>query len=73
MILRLILLAIMATAVLSLMYFVGQRYPGFRLGRLPGDIYVERGKTTIVFPFMSMIVFSLLVTIGFNLLRFFKR
>lgn len=37
------------------------------LGRLPGDIYVERGRWTFYFPLATSIVVSLLLTVLFSL------
>lgn len=47
---------------------IAPRVPGLnRLGRLPGDIFIERGSTTIFIPLVSSIVVSLLLTILLNL------
>jgi hypothetical protein len=44
------------------------------LGRLPGDIRIERENFTCVFPLATSILLSILLTIGLNLLvRFLKR
>jgi len=40
------------------------------LGRLPGDIFVQKGNTTFVFPIMTCILISLLLTL---LAWFFRR
>ena len=46
------------------------RIPGLdRLGRLPGDIVVERGPLTIFVPFVTSIVVSVLLTILLNVAR----
>jgi hypothetical protein len=37
------------------------------LGRLPGDIYVERGSWTFYFPLATCLVVSLLLTLLFSL------
>ena len=41
------------------------------IGRLPGDIRVERDNFRFYFPFMTMIVFSLLLTLILNLIKKF--
>ncbi len=47
---------------------------GFPLGRLPGDIRIERGNGTFYFPLASSILISVLLTILLNLiLRFWKK
>ncbi|HEY5462755.1 MAG TPA: DUF2905 domain-containing protein [Hanamia sp.] len=40
------------------------------IGRLPGDIRIEKGNFRFYFPLATMIVFSILVTI---LIQIFKR
>lgn len=56
-------------AVGLLLHFVPGAFKWF--GRLPGDIYIERGQTKIFFPITSMIVISLVLTLIVNL--FFRR
>lgn len=41
----------------------------FGLGRLPGDIYVQRGNFTFYFPVVTGIILSILLTIILNLFR----
>jgi hypothetical protein len=36
---------------------------GIGLGRLPGDIVVQRGNTTFYFPFMTCIVVSVVLSL----------
>jgi hypothetical protein len=43
---------------------------GLPLGRLPGDIVVQRGRGTFYFPVVTSIVVSVLLTL---LLSFFRR
>lgn len=40
----------------------------FPFGRLPGDIYVQKGNFTFYFPLLSSILLSLILTIILNLL-----
>ncbi len=42
------------------------RIPG--LGRLPGDIFVQRGNFTFYFPVVTMIIVSIVLTLLLNLL-----
>lgn len=60
-------------AVVGLLVMFAERYPAFRFGRLPGDIMIERGDSKIYIPITSMLLFSLMVSVGFALLRVFKR
>ena len=41
------------------------------IGRLPGDIRVEKENFRLYFPITTMILFSILLTIAFRLLRKF--
>ena len=38
------------------------------LGRLPGDILIQRGNFTCAFPLVTMIVLSILLTIILNII-----
>jgi hypothetical protein len=55
----------------GLLLIVGPRIPF--LGRLPGDILVQRDGVTFFLPLATMIVLSVLLTIVINLAgRFFR-
>ena len=41
------------------------------LGRLPGDIVIERESTTIYIPLTSAILVSVVLSVGLSLLRHF--
>lgn len=41
------------------------KFPGLRIGRLPGDIYVERGNWRFYFPLVTSILLSLILTVVF--------
>ena len=57
-------------AVLGLVLWVGANLPGFgRLGRLPGDIYVERGNFNFYFPLTSAIIVSVALSLIIAWLR----
>jgi hypothetical protein len=38
------------------------------LGRLPGDIYIQRGNWTFYFPVVTCIILSIILTLLFSLL-----
>jgi hypothetical protein len=63
---RLILLVGLAIAVVGLILMVAGRVPF--LGRLPGDIYVQRGNGSFYFPIVTCILISVIATIVLNLL-----
>jgi hypothetical protein len=55
--------------VLGALLFFGGKIPG--IGRLPGDIFVQRGNFTFYFPLMTAILLSIILTVVLNL--FFRR
>lgn len=42
---------------------LADRVPGLRLGRLPGDISIQRGSFRLYFPLATSIVLSLLLSL----------
>jgi hypothetical protein len=42
------------------------------LGRLPGDIVIERENVRVYFPVVTMIIISVLLSILFSVGRFFR-
>jgi hypothetical protein len=46
---------------------------GIGIGRLPGDIQIERGNTRFYFPIVSCLVLSAALSLVLWLLRFFMR
>jgi hypothetical protein len=48
-------------------YFLGDKLHW--VGRLPGDIRIQRGNFRFYFPFTTLLLASVLVTIVINLLR----
>ncbi|WP_036371041.1 DUF2905 family protein [Neomoorella thermoacetica] len=40
----------------------------FSIGRLPGDIYIQRGNFTFYFPLVTSLLLSLILTVILNLL-----
>ena len=41
------------------------------IGRLPGDIRIEKGNFRFYFPIVTMILFSLLITLIINIIKKF--
>lgn len=66
---RFLLAAGLVVAAIGLLLIVAPQIPGLdRLGRFPGDIFVQRGNTTIFIPVVSSIVVSVLLTLVLNLI-----
>jgi hypothetical protein len=63
---KLLILGGLALAGLGLLLLVAGRIP--LLGRLPGDVYVQRGNFTFYFPLVTSILLSVLLTLLLNVL-----
>jgi hypothetical protein len=61
---RMLLLAGALLALAGVVLIVAERFPGLRIGRLPGDISVERERFRLYFPLGTSIVVSLLLTLA---------
>jgi hypothetical protein len=64
---RLLIVAGLALAALGLVLSLGGRIPG--LGRLPGDIVIERGGFRLYLPLATSLLLSLVLTAVLWLLR----
>jgi hypothetical protein len=66
---RVLIVAGVVLAVVGLALVYGGRVPFFSsLGRLPGDLIIRRGGTTIYLPIVTSILLSLVLTIVFSLI-----
>lgn len=59
---KLLLVAGLSLAALGLLLLVADRFPGLRIGRLPGDVSVERGNFRLYFPLATSILLSIVVS-----------
>ncbi len=50
-------------AVIGLGLLLAERFPWLRIGRLPGDIRVERGNFRFYFPLATSILVSVVLTL----------
>ena len=62
-----ILFGVIVVVVGLIIYFFGDKLNW--IGRLPGDIRVEKESSRFYFPITTMILFSVLLTVIVNLLR----
>lgn len=62
---RLLIFAGLAIAALGVLLALGGRIP--YLGRLPGDIFVQRGQSNFYFPIVTCILISVVLTLLLNL------
>jgi hypothetical protein len=63
---KLLILSGLLLAAFGLLLLAAGRVP--LLGRLPGDIFVQRGNFTFYFPLITSILLSVLLTLVLNLL-----
>jgi hypothetical protein len=59
---RILLLTGALLAVLGLVLLASERLPWLRLGRLPGDLRIERGNFRFYFPLATSIALSLILS-----------
>jgi hypothetical protein len=52
-------------ALVGVLLVVAERFPGLRIGRLPGDIAVERERWRFYFPLGTSILLSVVLTLLF--------
>lgn len=65
---RFLVAAGLVLAAIGLIFLIAPHVPGLdRFGRLPGDIFVHRGNTTIFIPIVTSILLSVALTIILNL------
>jgi hypothetical protein len=50
-------------ALLGVILLVADRLPGLRIGRLPGDISVQRDRWSFYFPLGTSIIVSVVLTL----------
>ncbi len=52
-------------AAVGVLLVLAERFPGLRIGRLPGDIAVERDRFRFYFPLGTSILLSIVVSLLF--------
>jgi len=67
---RFLLLVSAGLAVVGLLFLVGPKLPGASwIGRLPGDIYIERPNLKIYLPLGTSLVLSIVLSVLLYFLR----
>jgi len=56
----------------GILFFVGLLMQFVKIGRLPGDILIQKGNTTFYFPITTSILISILLSLIFLLFGKFK-
>ena len=70
---RTLVIAGLALAALGGLLWLGRGLPWLRLGRLPGDIAVQRDGFGFFFPITTMLLLSALLTFVFWIVGMFRR
>jgi hypothetical protein len=68
---RLLIVAGIVLAGVGLLVVLAPNIPV--LGRLPGDIHIDRGNVKVFIPFGTMILISIVLTVLLNVFGFFGR
>lgn len=58
--------------IVGLLWMMGEKLLPFRLGRLPGDIVIEKENFRFYFPIVTCIVISVVLSLIFALFRWFR-
>jgi len=66
---KLVLVGGLVLAVIGLVMMLTGKF--LSLGRLPGDIFIQKGNYSFYFPLLSSIILSIILTVVLNL--FFRK
>ena len=53
----------LAIALVGVIAILLARFPGLKIGRLPGDIYIERDGWSFYFPLATSILLSIVISL----------
>jgi len=71
---KLLIVLGLGLAALGVLLWLVPRVPGLdRLGRLPGDIRIERENVRFYFPWVSCLLISALVTLVAKLITYWRK
>jgi hypothetical protein len=60
---KLLIVVGLMIALVGVILILAGRFPGLKIGRLPGDIYVEREGWSFYFPLATSIVLSVIISL----------
>lgn len=60
-------------SALGALFVLSKSVPWLRIGRLPGDIIIEKDGFTFYFPIVTMILVSIVATIVFYIITALKK
>ena len=67
------IIAGIAIAAIGALLLLSQQVPWLRLGRLPGDIHIQRDGVSIYIPIVTMLLVSAILTAIFLLIGWLRR
>ncbi len=65
-------LAKMLMTIGGIIFLVGLLMQFIKIGRLPGDIIIQKGNTTFYFPIMTSILLSIVLSLIFFIINRFR-
>jgi hypothetical protein len=60
---RMLLVVGAVVAAVGVVLILADRFPGLRIGRLPGDVSIERERFRLIFPLGTSILLSVVLTL----------
>jgi len=63
---RILLTIGMVLVVIGIVFIIGEK---LGLGKLPGDIFIQKGNFAFFFPIVSSIIISIILTLLLNLFK----
>jgi hypothetical protein len=60
---KLLIVVGLSIALVGVMLTLLERFPGLKIGRLPGDIHVERNGWSFYFPLGTSILLSVIISL----------
>lgn len=70
---RMLVVVGLGLVAVGLLLVLIQRFPGLRIGRLPGDILIQRDNFTFYFPITTMLVASAILSLLALLFQMLKK
>ena len=66
---KLLIVVGLSIALAGVILLLLARFPGLKIGRLPGDIYIERDGWSFYFPLATSILLSVIISLVIWLVR----
>jgi uncharacterized membrane protein len=70
---KLLIIGGIVMIVVGLLWMAGSKFFHLQLGRLPGDIAVEKENVRFYFPVVTCIILSVVLSLGMYIIRWFMK